>query len=234
VLAGALLDADREAHGPEVLEARRLLERALRADPMLAAALAGALGRLSNRELAFQVGRILAAHLGDPRVRAALLDLARGGDPVPREAALTAFTGLRGDPEAARAVASAFADREAPGAVRAAAACALIDLFPALSEKERAAARETARDLVLRKEESEEARAAALDLLDVRGDSADRERARAALERPGGVRVALAAARVLLAAGEPAESVLAALSRAAETAEPPLCDALRAAIEAHR
>jgi hypothetical protein len=215
-LRAALLEADASiASDTDVLDAERLLSRALIRRPDLAGAAAEALGRLRERRLAFAVARLLGRSLGDPRVRAAILDLVRDGEEGPREAAAYALRGVRGDPEAAAALAAGFEDERAPDALRAAHAFALAPMLDDLPAGARERAREAARVLLAEGRGGAALRAEAVDLLDVRG--ADRERARALLRGPDRT-VAIAAGRALLLAGEPESDVVPLLRRLAPEA----------------
>jgi len=226
--AGARTDAD-------ILEAERLLARVLARRPDLAAALAGAFADLRERRLAFAVARLLGRHLRDARVRAALLAALREGDEVAREMAAYAFRGVRADPDAALALAAGFGDPRAPDSLREAHVFALSPMLDDLAADERARAVSLAREIVAGDRPAGAAlRAEAVDLLDARG--ADRARLREVLAGTPDRALALAAARALLAAGEPEPPVRRALARfgAADAAADPTGAALRALLEERR
>jgi hypothetical protein len=234
-LLDALRDADKNAHGMEVLDVERLVEKALRARPELLSALAEAFGELENRELAFRLGLLLARHVGDPRVRAAMLEAIRNGKEAPREAALQALYGLQNDPEVAGAIAGAFHDGDASSNVRAAAAFGLSSMMDQLPPSAREQARSEARGLVLSPSVHPDIRKEALDLLDVARNSADRAQVRLLLEPDPATppAVTLEAARVLLSNGEPQDDVLPYLQRLAQSGnlDPTVAKSLQAVLE---
>jgi hypothetical protein len=234
-LLEALRDADKNARGMEVLDVERLVEKALRARPELLPVLAQAFLELENRELAFRLGLLLARHVGDPRVRAAMLEAIRNGKEAPREAALQSLYGLPNDPEVAGAIAGAFQDNEASSNVRAAAAFGLSSMLDQLPPSEREQARGEARGLVQSPSVHPDIRKEALDLLDVARNSEDRAQVRMLLEPDPKTppAVTLEAARVLLSAGEPQDDVLPYLQRLAQSGnlDPTVAKSLQAVLD---
>ncbi len=236
-LIEALRQADREASGPEVLEVRRQLREILRRRPDLASTIARTLAELENRELAFAIARTLVPFAREPNrddaVRDALLETARSGAAAPREAALHVVIGTR-DPEVAAIVADAFFDESAATPVRAVAAFILADgavaaVDPATADRVLARARAIVDD----PDAPRRLQAETFDLLLVQDDATDRARARRHLHDPRApLPVALAAARVLMAAGEPDETIRAALEARRPTTGPEEVSLLHSALAA--
>lgn len=206
--AGAKTDAD-------VLEAARLIEAALRARPGRAEALARLLPRFGNRGLAFRATLIVAKQVTTSGpVRGALLEALERGGEHGREVAAYGFYGVRGDPEAARALARTFLDETADPRARAAQGFSLAGMLPDLDAAAVAPVRAAARRLAGDRGADAALRAEAVGLLDVGGE--DRDAARALLREDPDRSVALSAARVLLRSGEDERSVGAALLRFTE------------------
>ena len=234
-LGAALLEADRSIRSEiEVLDAERLLSRALLARPGLAAAVADLYPRLKNRGLAFAVARLLGRYLGDPRVREAMVAALGDADDIPRELAAYAFRGVRGEPRVACSLAAGFGSEAAPPALRAAHAFALAGMLDDLPEDVRRQTRACARSLVADPRADSALRAEAVDLLDVRG--ADRACVIALLRDEPDRAVALAAARALLRSGEDEAEIVCALERFAKTGAKgePATHGFRALLEQER
>jgi hypothetical protein len=217
-LKSALALADAQvSSGGDALEARRLLAQILRRRPALALSLAGSLGELENRGLAFQVGRLLGGYLTLPGMREALLEQLRSGPALAKEMTLYALHGGRDDPEAAGLSVELLEAPEGGPELRAAAASYLVEGRAALSAPERARLADRSAQLIVRSDLSEAVRSELVSLVDARPGGAGRPLLRELLSErstaPPSLR--LAAARGLLAAGEPAAPVLAELERLA-------------------
>lgn len=213
-LLQALRDADRLVGTDlEVLDADRLLSKALLANPDLAAEVAGLLPELTNRKLAFRIGLMLGRYRLDPKVHAALLAALTGEEGLGKEVAAYAFYGVRGDVEAASALANGFASGRDPQ-VRAAHAFALSTMIGDLDAPRRDAVRTEARTVIADTSRSPAFRAEALSLLDPHLE--DRARLRDVLTKDPSHEVVMAAARILARAGEDQSVVTDALRRVAD------------------
>lgn len=219
LLKASVMGADAEAKGQEVLEARRLLAKILRNHPEWALELAKMLPDLKNRALSFQIARLLGAHLEDQAVRKTLLDLARQSESdLARETAIQALTGLRNDEEARLAIRNAFEDNQANNGVRSSASFALREVIDEFSRSDQALIRRMAEDQVSSSQVHESIRVESLDLLDVNGNPEQKQLAYDILnlKHQASPSMALAAARVLLSAGEKSERIFPLLKQLAQ------------------
>lgn len=212
-LEAAVLAADRDVKtDSDALEAARLIDAAIRAKPVRAELLARLLTRLENRALAFRITLLVAQQVTTSApVRAALLDGLVKGENHAREVTAYAFYGVRGDKEAAAALAGGFQDEKAGDRARAAQGFALVNMLPDLPEADRAAVRAAARQIAKDPAADTALRSESVGLLDLAG--ADRDIARSILAEDPSRPVALNAARVLLRAGEDQRTVEAHLLR---------------------
>jgi hypothetical protein len=212
-LESAVLAADRDVKtDADALEAARLIDAAIRAKPDRAELLARLLSRLENRALAFRITLLVAQQVTTSGpVRSALLDSLERGSNHAREVTAYAFYGVRGDKEAAVALAHGYQDEGAGDRARAAQGFALVNMLPDLPDGDREAVRATARKIARDAQADAALRSESVGLLDLGG--ADREIAREILRDDTSRAVALNAARVLLRAGEDQRTVEAHLMR---------------------
>ncbi|MDF1664372.1 MAG: hypothetical protein P1V97_21585 [Planctomycetota bacterium] len=218
-LRASVMGADAEAKGQEVLEARRLLAKILRNHPEWALELAKMLPKLKNRALSFQIALLLGGHLEKEGVRKALIELGRQTKrPLARETAIQALTGLKNDEEAHVVIRNAFEDGQASPGARSSASFALREVINEFPKSEQASIRATAESQVSSSGTHESLRVESLDLLDVKGNPQQKQLAYdiLSLKHQATPSMALAAARVLLSAGEKSERVLPLLKQLAQ------------------
>lgn len=205
--------ANHPPRGRELMSLRHELERLLRARPDLAPAVARAFDRLDDRLTLFALSRALVTSLADPEVRSKLEADARSSTlEARREIALRALAGT-GDPALVELERATLADSAAPASVRAAAADGLALDRERADPSTASNARSSARELAATGHDPL-ARESALHLLASAGPTADDARlARSVLADPSSpTRVALAAARVALAAGDDRAALARALA----------------------
>lgn len=218
-LRSSVLGADAEAKGQEVLEARRLLTKILRQHPEWALELAKMLPQLKNKALCFQMARLLGAHLDKEGVRETLIQLGQQSEnELARETSIQALTGLRGDEEARQMIRSAFEDNGAGAGVRASASFALGEILGEFPPSQQANIRAQAESQVTASNVPDAVRVESIDLLDIRGNTQQKQLAYdvLALKHQATPAMALAAARALLGAGEKSEAVLPLLKQLAQ------------------